>query len=467
MIDLKVTHILNMVIGLLLLSACSDDNNQVECIAPNFDADGTLYQPAPLSCYTPLQIQQAYGLNTLYDMGLTGTDQHIVIMDNYASGDHAAYFEVFHKQFFPNRKMPELQIDEFDTSYDDGGNLEIAIDIQLAHAIAPDATIHLVLGNISDGDSWLALLKHVVKTYSSPGTLVSMSFGANERDFTDEDIENVLDPMEELFEEGVSNGMTFFASSGDYGSKGGWNDPDANEQNVQYPATSPNVTAVGGTFLQYGFEWYPTSNQAYLNSGDKNPDYFNIKDNILFRLETVWNEAYHGKASTGGSSIFFDIPDWQASVADHIYAQSGSGRGVPDIAWQGSINGGVWIYVNDYWDVVGGTSASSPQVAGFFALVNQYLQQQGIDALGNINPYLYQMTDNNAFNDILPLSQGTVLAGEQVSNQLFEYNDDGSLTYNDIPGYPVTEGWDMTTGFGSPRAQYFLKALVDVITEND
>ncbi|WP_299011598.1 S53 family peptidase [uncultured Shewanella sp.] len=450
---------LNVAMSLLLLSACFDDNNDTACTAPTYNNDGSLLQLDYLNCYTPQDMHSAYELNTLYDMNLTGNDMTIVIHDAYGSPTAEEDFTVFHNAFFPNRDIPEFkQIYPSGMPSEDGDwEGEISLDIQWSHAIAPDANIHLISTLDNSFEYMLIGIEYIVDNYP-PGTVVSMSWGANETDYSDEELAG----FEAAFKTGTENGITFFASSGDEGSNDG-----ADVLMTDYPASSPYVTAVGGTFLQYGWEWVPLSNNYLTDSDETNYDYFNFKKDLMFRLETPWNESWLSWASGGGSSTLFDIPEWQSSVADHIYAQSGSGRGIPDLAWNASAMGGVLVYDVGNWEVWTGTSAASPQIAGLFALINQYLAEQGMDYVAHLNPWLYQIDDDTAFNDILPVSQGTVLAGEQVNNQTFEYLDDGTLVYSDVPGYPTTEGWDMTTGFGSPRGKNFLDALVTVMSENN
>ncbi|WP_299009983.1 hypothetical protein [uncultured Shewanella sp.] len=181
----------------------------------------------------------------------------------------------------------------------------------------------------------------------------------------------------------------------------------------------------------------------------------------------VYKSDGSGGAIGGGSSTVFPIPLWQTSVKDKITTQSGTGRAIPDLAWNAAKNGGVLVYMDGSWNEYGGTSAASPQIAGFFALVNQYLNENGMDFIGHLNPLLYQINDSAAFNDILPIKLCTVLAGEQVTNRQFQYDDNGELMYSDVPGYPVTSGWDMTTGFGSPQGKAFLNALVKVMENNE
>ncbi|WP_299004176.1 hypothetical protein [uncultured Shewanella sp.] len=275
---------------------------------------------------------------------------------------------------------------------------------------------------------------------------------------------------------------SFFASSGDGGST---NDEDTFA--VQYPASSPYVTAVGGSFLQVDWQWDPTSTRFLLDMDD----YFNVTDNSGQQTEMVWSEAwiqamFSNGTTGGGVSDLFSMPNWQSPVADLIVDNGNgkSGRGLPDIAWNAAFYSAVFIYnggfvnIGDYdfglWQPAGGTSAASPQIAGFFSLINQYLLEQDMDAIGHLNPYLYQITDDSAYNDIQSHTVGTVLVGELTSNQSFVFDDSigalisgDSFSFTDTPGYPVTEGWDMTTGFGSPNGIDFFNVIIEVISSEN
>jgi subtilase family serine protease len=113
------------------------------------------------------------------------------------------------------------------------------------------------------------------------------------------------------------------------------------------------------------------------------------------------------------------------------------------------------------WHVFGGTSAASSQVAGLVALANQQQRAAGEPPLGHLAPLLYKVGENaSAFRDITPLVQGTALSGQLVDNGLFDYNGDGAaVTKGSVAGWPVRTGWDMTTGFGTPRAAGFVAAV--------
>jgi subtilase family serine protease len=119
------------------------------------------------------------------------------------------------------------------------------------------------------------------------------------------------------------------------------------------------------------------------------------------------------------------------------------------------VDGGVLVYtsfpgVRVGWHIIGGTSAASPQLAGLIALTNQ-LADAATPAkshVGYLNPLLYSLPSSD-FNDIVPMTfaPGSVTIG------------DNSLFGSGIAGMATTTGFDLTTGFGSPKAYNFVHDL--------
>jgi len=148
--------------------------------------------------------------------------------------------------------------------------------------------------------------------------------------------------------------------------------------------------------------------------------------------------------------VLFAAPSFQSGISN-LQGQ----RGIPDLSWNAAVNGGVLVYtsfpgVRLGWHTVGGTSASSPQLAGLVALANQLRAQAGKGPVGYLNPRLYQMPASD-FNDIIPVTFGTG-GGVTTLGTNAEFG-------TGIPGMPTTTGWDLTTGFGSPKADKFVPDL--------
>jgi subtilase family serine protease len=274
--------------------------------------------------------------------------------------------------------------------------------------------------------------------------------------------------FDQVYQAAAAKGDTVLASSGDNGSQGV---SKQHKETVTYPyptdgwpASSPYVTAVGGTQLQYGWTWKPTSDVPFTASGNYNPDYFNYTTGTD-PTEVVWNESWLPAASGGGPSAIYSRPAYQSSVRSVIGQNA---RGVPDLSWNAAVNGGVLVYITAFptaqrpgWHLYGGTSAASPQVAGLVALANEQQALNGKAPIGFLTPLLYGIGSGSAFRDIVPTTQGTAVSGRLVNNQLFQYNADGSVSPSSIPGFPVLAGWDMTTGFGSPLAPSFVSAVTN------
>jgi kumamolisin len=219
-------------------------------------------------------------------------------------------------------------------------------------------------------------------------------------------------------------GTSAFAASGDTGSSvcqvGGGNPAQA-RPTVGYPASSPQVTAVGGTQLNLG------------------------PGNVRVG-ESVWNDLQYGAdgnaVGTGGPSVLFDAPAYQRPIS------AAQVRSVPDIAAQAGVGPGTAIYFGGgRFGPIGGTSQASPLVATGFAMISADLRARGQAPLGFVNPWLYRLarTQPTAFYDIT------------VGNNQYpvEY-ERGSLN---IPACcQAFPGYDMASGIGAP--------LFDRLTEH-
>jgi kumamolisin len=193
-------------------------------------------------------------------------------------------------------------------------------------------------------------------------------------------------------------GVTICAASGDDGSSDGVDD---GANHVDFPASSPNILACGGTSLE--------------------------SSNGVITSETVWNDGAQGGAGGGGFSVQFPLPAWQASI--NIQPPAGGGRGVPDVAGDADPDTGYNVLVDGESLVIGGTSAVAPLWSGLIALMNQELGKP----LGFLQPAIYALpSSDDAFNDITSGSNGA---------------------------FPAGPGWDAASGLGSPSGENLLQAL--------
>jgi subtilase family serine protease len=447
--------------------------------------------PAPVHtytyyhCYSPSQIFGAYGVDKLHAAGLLGQGQTIVLVDSYGSPTAANDIQFFHDTYFPG--LPDPKFTEWypfgnpTTNYTctnsrglsgpcsaASWSFEATLDIEWAYAMAPLAHIVLLatppaetLG-VPGLPNMFKAMQMAIDRYPS-GTVFSQSFGLGEQTFGGAAL-NQMQAFGETYQNGINKGDSFLASSGDSGNGG--NSKLAKLSGIYsfnvvgFPAISPLVTAVGGTQLMLGWRLAPTSTNpiAYAPSATN--------------TEPLWTECNifgGGNCVTGGgTSSFFPAPSWQIG---QLSVNKGM-RSIPDLSWDAAVNGGVLVYITSYptairsgWHITGGTSASSPQMAGVIALANEWRSHSGKAPLGDLGPHIYALgnadaaapdatfggTGHSYFRDIVP--------------QTFVGPDGTTITLDNnqwttpAPPFFATPGYDLTTGFGSPRADRFVAAL--------
>jgi subtilase family serine protease len=456
------------------------------------------YYSATRHCYQPKDIAAAYGVDALQgdpgnkDAGLKGKGQTIVLVDSYGSPTAQHDLQAFHDQFYPNLPPPDFEqicqpgckdyknvgSGQSGSSGADGWAGEANLDIEWAYAMAPLA--HIVLVGVPPAETegvqgFPGLFKEISDQIDAQpaGTVFSMSFGITEETFGGATGQAAR--FDEVFKKGLRKGDTFLASSGDNGSAGV---SKQHRDSVYYghevagwPASSPYVTAVGGTQLMRGWRWAPTTDMPFTADRHVNPGYFNWDDTPGQTVEPAWNESWLPAGTGGATSILYPVPAWQAPVSDRIAPRAGQkGRGLPDLAWNAAVNGGVLVYTSFFpdsspgdrvgWHIYGGTSASSPQVAGVVALANEARAGAGKGPIGYLNPVLYStQVGQSAFTDVVsqtfgttPANPGWTTSNVIAGNQLWNEVDGQDVSPSGIPGMPVLDGWDETTGFGTPKA---------------
>jgi subtilase family serine protease len=437
--------------------------------------DGTTY--GPFHAYAPADIYAAYGVDRLHAEGLTGKGQTIVIVDSYGSPTALEDLQTFSRTF--GLPEPDLTV-----IYPDGTPtlnsttklswaLESSLDLQWAHAIAPGAKLVLIAANPAESTgvqgfpSMFKGIQQAVEQY--PGSVISQSFGAYEQAFQSA-ADGQTDKFHGVYQQAVAARCTVLACTGDEGTA----NTDKHSRLVDpfptvcWPASDPLVTACGGTQLQWGWRWTPAvSREDYWATvaqlgGDwllaiEITGFLNSEGPVdppeLAHTEAVWNEvATPGSplGTGGGLSAVFPSPDFQSGIPQSLLQGR---RGVPDISWNAALDGGVVTYVDHYssvefngWLNMAGTSASTPQIAGLIALVNQLRAQSGKQPIGYLNPILYKLPASD-FNDIVPQTFGPVTLNDNIRF--------GS----GVPGYQTTTGYDLTTGLGSPKAYQFVHDL--------
>jgi hypothetical protein len=306
--------------------------------------------------HTPAQIAQAYGFNQVaFSNGVQGdgAGQTIAIVDAFVDPNTSSDLQKFDSQFGLAAPPSFSQVVEQGATANSGWSLETALDVEWAHAMAPDANIVLVEANNSSLGSLLSAVNYARNLANV--SVVSMSWGSSE--FASETA------YDSYFTAPAGHiGITFVASSGDAGAGTTW------------PSVSPNVLAVGGTTL--------STNASGTYSG-----------------ETAWS------GSGGGVSTFETEPSSQSSV------QSTGKRTTPDVAFDADPNSGFAVYDSvayagqSGWFEVGGTSAGAPQWSALVAIADQGRAISGLGSLSNAQSTLYSLPAGD-FHDITSGSNG-------------------------------------------------------------
>jgi subtilase family serine protease len=280
--------------------------------------------------YSPAQIRAAYGIDaiTFSDGAISGdgAGQTIAIVDAYADPNIASDLATFDAEYgLPG--PPSLTVDKRGaTKINAGWALETALDVEWAHAIAPEASIVLVEAASGSATALLRAVRYARRL--SGVDVVSMSWGTSEFVGERSDDHLFTTPSGHVNE-------TFVAASGDSGAARG----------LTYPAASPNVLAVGGTALVL------SASGSYL-----------------------WEVAWPG--STGGFSRYEREPSYQAATLASAGLAAGK-RSTPDVALDANPSTGYSVYSSvsyegqSGWFDVGGTSAAAQAWAGLVAIADQ------------------------------------------------------------------------------------------------
>jgi len=335
---LKPYFILGNTLGDVLVPESLSEPNTLEQRAPRF-----------LSYFTPLQLANLYNFPNN-----TGAGQTIGIIElggGYSSSDMNTYFNNLGLSVKPtiiNVNINGAYNNPADTS---GANYEVVLDIQVAGAIANAAKIVVYFAPNSYNGFYNAFYTAINDTVNNPNVL-SISWGAPELYWGSSN----LNRYNSLFAQAVAKKITIYCAAGDNGSSDGVG--PYNAKNADFPASSPNVVACGGTTLN--------SNGTTISS------------------EVVWNVNPSNSATGGGFSSFFSKPSYQNGITKIT-----TRRGLPDIAANANPQTGYLIYINGGYSIIGGTSAVSPLMAGLHARINV---AKGT-AINFINTKVYQSSD--------------------------------------------------------------------------
>ncbi len=366
-----------------------------------------------IPCYSPQQLRTAYDMAPLYSAGDNGQGETIVLVDAYGSptiqSDLASFDSGFGLPAAPSFKI--IQPAGKVTGSNSDWALETSLDVEMSHAMAPDANILLVETptNETIGTAGFPQIvkaeEYVIKHHL--GDVISQSFGAAEETFPSA---SSIMGLRGAYTLADKDNVTVLASAGDAGVSSPSNVANTTyftKRVANWPASDPLVTAVGGT-------------QLHLNAaGDRT------------KPDNVWNDtAALGEpaAGSGGVSSVFSRPSYQSSVSSIV----GSARGIPDVALSAAVVGAAIIY-DGGWQLVGGTSEASPLFAGIVAIADQVA---GHD-LGPLNPALYGLGSGAAGLPDITNGDNTVTVPTSGG---------GEVT---VTGYTAVTGYDLASGLGT------------------
>ncbi|GHN02474.1 kumamolisin [Cytophagales bacterium WSM2-2] len=345
--------------------------------------------------YYPNQLADIYSFPNA-----TGNGQVIALIElggGFKSADVHSYFK---KLGITPPKVVAISVDgaHNNPTTPDSADAEVMLDIEVAGAIAPRATIVVYFAPNTDKGFLDAIAAAVHDTKYKPD-IISISWGAPESEWTTQS----LKAFSSLFQEAAAVGITVCAAAGDRGSSDGVSDGMAH---VDFPASSPYVLACGGTSL--------------------------IANGNSIESETVWHNA-PDSATGGGISDVFEIPAYQMKTNLPKSVNSNkSGRGVPDVAAVADPQTGYIILVDGEDLVIGGTSAVSPLMSGLIARINEKKKMN----VGLIHTSIYG--NAKPFRDIT--------LGDNI-------------TAPENKGYTAGKGWDACTGNGVPVGSKLLQII--------
>src|ERR1700733_9760406 len=353
---------------------------------------------AASTSFTPIQVAALYDFPT----GVNGSGECIALIElggGYTQTDLNNYWKQLKLTTTPVVSAVSVGSGSNQPTGDpNSADGEVMLDIEVAGSIAPGAKIVGYFAENTDAGFLNAITTAVHDSTNNP-SIVSISWGGPESSWT----QQAMPSMDEAFQAAAAMGVTVCVAAGDDGSTDGVTD---GLNHVDFPASSPNVLACGGTEL--------------------------VAAGNTITSETVWDELANDEGATGGGiSDVFPLPSWQNGfgVPPSANANHNVGRGVPDVAGDADPTTGYVTLVDGQSDVIGGTSAGAPLWAGLIALINQRIGKP----VGFMNPLLYPASKKaKDLNDITSGNNGAYSAGPR---------------------------WDACTGLGSPIGTQVATAL--------
>jgi subtilase family serine protease len=424
------------------------------------------YSPSPGCGYSPSNVYGAYNLNGLYAEGYNGAGQTIVIIDWCGSPTIRQDANVFSERF----GLPALTAANFNIidvggpSACSGVDMEINLDVEWSHAIAPGAKIDLVVPPTADFEDVDEAIYYAANY--GLGNVISGSYGSPEFFVSQAE----LDKENLISEIAAVSGIATNFASGDSATYL----TDHLPPTVSVPADLPYATGVGGVTLALN-----SDNSVAFQAGWESQVSVLIDAGVIYDPPRPLNFYGFDGGAGGGPSAYFAKPSFQARVP-------GKYRQVPDVSWLADpFTGGVVLISEptqipeQIWYAVGGTSLSTPMFSALWAIANQ----EAGTALGQAAPYLYSMP-STTITDVVPYLPGHDVTAviQDSSTVTHSYNPSDTLAvvqplfgnfYSAIWDDPAAEntaltvsfgqnyylkvgvGWDDVTGVGTPNAKAF------------
>ena len=401
-------------------------------------AGGTADCDSVTTCYTPRQLEVAYGIAPLLDRGIDGRGQTVVLPELAAqpgsrlgSSRLGQDLALFDRMFGlrPARLRVVTRLAGRAAPWLADG--EEVLDAEMVHAVAPAATISIVLVKptaLNNTRNATAASVAAVRLGLRAGGVISISAAGQvggEHCVT----RAQLASLNSALRDAARHHVTVVAAAGDIGAVGEPCDLIAAltggtftpVREVTLPASDPLVLAAGGTSLTASH-----TTGGYIG-------------------ETAWGLPFGDpgtafQASGGGFSHLLTRPAYQDGVPG-----IGTGRGVPDVASDASGHTGMALVISDNGQPFvrnsGGTSASAPLWAALIALADQYAGRH----LGFVNPAIYRIGRSSRYR--------------QAFHDITSGSNTVKFPHLTITGYRAAPGWDPVTGWGSPDASVLVPLL--------
>ena len=372
----------------------------------------------------PSDFATIYNLNPQYAAGKNGVGASIAIVGR--SNINLSDVSTFRSYAALPANQPAMVLDGANPGLVSGDQDESTLDVEWSGGVAPGAAVTFVVAASTSTTDGVDLSAQYIVNHKT-ATVMSTSYGNCEAFMGS----GALSFYNSLWQQAASEGISAFVSSGDSGAAGcnSGGSSSGTMTGVNGLCSSPYSTCVGGTEFNDG-----SNSSAYWSASNGTGG----ESALLYIPEKVWNESGNDGgsglwASTGGISIAYAQPSWQAGVPG---ANSNGMRAVPDVALTAASHDGYLICENGSFWVIAGTSAASPSFAGIMSIVNE---NKGGTGQGNANPTLYSLLN--------------------ASENPFHATPSGNNSVPGVTGFTASgQAYNLATGLGSVDANLLVHA---------